>query len=154
MGTVHIARTLAIDYDTVWDSLRRDASSILTGIEFEVEVAGVHVSKPVIVNVLGFNDAGEPFSACTVPFEVHASDHEGWFPTLTATLVASRRADGTGVALEGAYHVPAGALGAMADALVLRSVAEQSVSAFFGDVLDRLTTHVSRVGEMDGVPWS
>lgn len=154
MATVHLARTLPIAYDRVWETLRKEATTILTGIEFEVELAGVNVRKPVIVNIQGFNDAGQPFSACTVPFEVQASDHEGWFPTLKATLVATRHEDGTGVTLEGVYHVPAGALGAMADALVLRSVAEQSVGAFFADVLDRLSERAHHAADMEGIPWS
>lgn len=154
MASVHLSRTLDLPYEKIWETLRRDGQKILSGVEFEVELAGVTVRKPVIVNVQGFNDAGQPFSACTIPFEVHASDHEGWFPTLRATLVATRHMDGTAVTLEGVYHAPAGALGAMADAIVLRSVAEQSVGAFFNEVIDRLAGHARRIGEMEGIPWS
>lgn len=154
MATVHLARSLAIPYERVWEALRSGAGDILTGIEFEVDLAGVTVRKPVLVDVEGFNDAGQPFSACTVPFIVHASDHEGWFPTLRATLVATRNADGTGVSLEGVYHAPVGALGAMADATVLRSVAERSVGAFFDEVIERVVAACRQVEEMEGIPWS
>ncbi len=154
MATVHLARTLPLPYDRVWATLRADSASILTGIEFEVDLAGVTVRKPVIAEVDGFNDAGQPFSACTVPFTVHASDHEGWFPTLRATLVATRHKEGTGISLEGVYHAPVGALGAMADATVLRSVAERSVGAFFDEVIDRIVQACRQVEEMEGIPWS
>ncbi len=154
MATVHLARTLTLPYERVWGALRSDAASILTGIEFEVDLAGVTVRKPVMVEVEGFNDAGQPFSACTVPFTVHASEHEGWFPTLRATLVATRHKDGTGISLEGVYHAPVGALGAMADATVLRSVAERSVGAFFDEVIERVIAACRQVEEMEGIPWS
>ncbi len=74
-----------------------------------------------------------------VPLVWQATSTPGLFPVLSADLeIASLGTDLTQLTLHGRYDPPLGAIGRRIDRLLMHRVAEASVRAFLGRLVDRL----------------
>jgi hypothetical protein len=74
-----------------------------------------------------------------VPLRWQAAEHPALFPVMDADLHVSDLDGGhIELRLAGDYHTPLGAVGAVADALAGRRVAEKSVHDFLADAAQRL----------------
>lgn len=158
MSRVRRVTTLGVSFPSAARLLRTSPREILTGsrpaeARFKVGIAGTDVSRPVRIVPGELEEVGPPLEAVVLPFQVQASEREGWFPVLSAELqLVPSGPSQTELALEGRYRVPGGALGMAADRAVLRGVAEQSIDGFFHEVAARLARHGRNGDALTGIP--
>jgi hypothetical protein len=104
--------------------------------ELRFEIGGGAITRRVDAEV-GPMETGP--ASLRVPLRWKAADHRNLFPVMDADL---RISDTTGNQIElrlvGEYRTPLGAVGAVADALAGRRVAEKSIHGFITEVARRL----------------
>ncbi len=116
--------------------------------ELRFEIGGGAITRRVDADV-GPLRSGP--ASLRVPLHWQAAEHPTLFPVMDAVLRVSDR-DGNQVAVEllGEYRSPFGAVGALADAVAGRRVAEKALHGFLADVAHRLETrlveHTRRAG--------
>jgi hypothetical protein len=116
--------------------------------ELRFEIGGGAITRRVDAEV-GRMESGR--TSLRVPLHWKATEHSKLFPVMDADLRISN-AGGGGVELRlvGAYRAPLGAVGAVADALAGRRVAEKSLHGFLTEVARRLESklvdHAGRPG--------
>jgi hypothetical protein len=116
--------------------------------ELRIEVGGGAITRRVDAQVGPLICGHETLR---VPLRWQAAEHPNLFPVMDADLHVSDL-DGGHIELRlvGEYHAPLGAVGAVADALAGRRVAEKSLHAFLTDVAQRLEAalvdHARRAG--------
>jgi hypothetical protein len=105
--------------------------------ELRFEIGGGAVTRRVDAEV-GPMETGP--ASLRVPLHWKASEHPKLFPVMDANLHISD-VDGDHIALRvhGVYDAPLGAVGAVADALAGRRVAQKSIRSFLDEVSRRLT---------------
>jgi hypothetical protein len=87
-----------------------------------------------------------------VPLRWKAAEHPNLFPVMEADLhVSDVDGDHIEVRLVGSYTAPLGVVGAVADAVAGRRVAEQSVHDYLIDVTQRLETNLVEHARRAGV---
>lgn len=144
-------------YESVRDAVRADAAGILQratmmaekrGGEIvaalEVNIAGLRVSKEVVVRVGAIREEGSVHSRVThVELEWQAREQPGLFPAMKADLrIYPLSPTETQIDLEGDYEPPLGLLGSAVDAVVGHRLAEASVHRFVRAVVERLRQDV------------
>jgi hypothetical protein len=116
--------------------------------ELRFEIGGGAITRRVAAEV-GPLISGH--GTVRVPLRWQAAEHSALFPVMDADLHVSDL-DGGHIELRlvGEYRTPLGAVGAVADAVAGRRVAEQSVHDFFAEVTRRLEAalieHAARAG--------
>src|SRR5512132_2262263 len=105
--------------------------------ELRFEIGGGAITRRVDAEV-GPMETGR--ASLRVPLRWKAADHPKLFPVMDANLHISD-VDGNHVVLRvhGVYYAPLGAVGAVADALAGRRVAQKSIRSFLDEGSRRLT---------------
>ncbi|TAM60297.1 hypothetical protein EPN52_05350 [bacterium] len=149
MPQVLLSETLLSSPDVVAVALQRVLERLAVmsrhgELSLSVPLAALHLpgvgdlSAPV---VLALGESTRSGTEGSIPIRLKGRRSERLFPAFSGVLrihaVAQRRADLT---LDGHYTPPAGQLGALADATLLRSAARMSLRTF----LDRLADEVAR----------
>jgi hypothetical protein len=116
--------------------------------EFRIEIGDGAITRRVDAKV-GPLISGH--RTLRVPLQWQAAEHPALFPVMDADLHVSDLDGGhIELRLAGDYHTPLGPVGAVADALAGRRVAEKSVHDFLADVAQRLEAalveHTRRAG--------
>jgi hypothetical protein len=104
--------------------------------ELAVDVAGIHVSRPVRV---GFGKMLDDDGVLALPIWWEAADHSGWYPTFDGGLEVRGSYAGTELRLVGSYEPPLGPLGRFADNLLGHRLVLASLEGFLTAASDRLT---------------
>jgi len=116
--------------------------------ELRIEIGGGAITRRVDAQV-GPLISGH--GTLRVPLRWQAAEHPSLFPVMDGELHVSD-ADGSQIEVRfvGSYRAPLGAVGAVADTLAGRRVAEKSLHAFLFDVAQRLEAelveHTRRAG--------
>ncbi|TAM75446.1 hypothetical protein EPN44_08285 [bacterium] len=151
MPQVILSETLLSNPDVVSVALLRVLEHLAPAsrhgdVGLTVPLAALHLpgvgdlSVPIVLTL------GEPSIRATersIPVRLKARASERFFPRFSGVLrvhpVAEHRAD---VMLDGRYTPPAGLLGALADATLLRSAARLSLRAFLGRLADEVAREI------------
>lgn len=120
--------------ESVAVGLSVDVGGMEIGTDVEVTIEGVHQEQPL----------GPSSRVTRVDLRWQAAKHTAWFPTMEASLsLYPLSTDETQVDLDGNYEPPGGLLGAGADALVGRRIAEASVHRLVREVAQRLRAELA-----------
>jgi hypothetical protein len=116
--------------------------------ELRFQMGGGAITRKVAAEV-GPMESGA--AELRVPLQWKAAEHPNLFPIMHADLrISDAGGDHIELRVVGEYCTPLGAVGAVADAVAGRRVAESSVRGFIGDVAQRLeeklVEHANRAG--------
>ena len=125
----HAAAILKVEFDQIFRSPLD---------ELRIEIGGGAITRRVDAEV---GPVINGHGTLRVPLHWQAAEHPHLFPVMDADLHVSDL-DGDHIELRfvGDYRAPLGAVGAVADRLAGRRVAEKSLHAFLFDVAQRLET--------------
>lgn len=123
----HAAAILKLDLDPI---IKASAE------ELRVEIGGGAITHRVDAEV-GPMDTGP--TSLQVPVHWRAAEHPNRFPVMDGELhISDVSGNHIGLRLVGEYCTPLGAVGAVADAVAGRRVAEKSLRGFLAEVANRL----------------
>lgn len=120
------------------DLIQVHAANRLT-VALDAHFAAFCVSCRASVEFGPYTEIDNALQVCTQQVRWQAIEHPKWFPTWKGEFEAVPRDDGrTQLGFVGAYVPPAGAIGGLADTVVLHRVAEGALRSFFQNALNQL----------------
>ncbi len=154
MSRVHFVGQAQVSYRSICDVAESVFAKLVEGgVEFDAEILGFDVARPVKLEVEPVACVERPIQAAIIPVTVCDAEHPHAFPRFEGEfeIVTLGRRE-VEIALEGAYHAPAGPAGAAVDAVALHRIADDSLRHFFDEVVGRLTKEARARDSMGGVP--
>ncbi len=154
MSRVHYVEQVPVSFSSVCKVAGPVfALMVEQGVEFDTEILGFDVARPVQLEVEPMSRVDRPIHAAVVPVTVADLEHPHAFPRFEGEFeIVSTGLHETEIALEGTYHAPAGPAGAALDAVALHRVADDSLRHFFDEVVRRLTREAKARDDLGGVP--
>ena len=117
--------------------------------ELRVQIGGGAVTRGIVADVGPMETESNHLR---VPLRWRAAEHPNLFPVMDADLrISDAAGDHIEVRVVGEYRTPLGAVGAVADVLAGRRVAESSIRRFVADVALRLEAKLEEHAERAGV---
>lgn len=158
MALVHLVTHRPVGFRDVSRVVHRlgDEAFTETGqVELRVRVAGIELVKRVAVQVGEIQETHEPLVCLVVPLRIRALEETDVFPTFEGDLeMVALSHDRVEFALEGRYQPPGSWVGGLIDAAALHALAEDSLTTFFRDLVDRLYHEARCSSETTGVPYT
>ncbi len=159
MADVHRVASIAVSFEPASRLLSVRAAEVLTGKSagqppaMTTRILGTLVSREVIVEPNSPTMVEKPVRTVTVSFSVRAKERPEWFPVFTGDLELTSTSETTvELAMEGAYIVPGGFVGKLADRGGLHRIADDSIDRFFNAIVDRIKAGSGSFGALMGVP--
>jgi hypothetical protein len=158
MALVHLVTHRPVgfrDVSRAIHSLGEEAFTGAEGSDLTVHLGGLELAKRVAVEVGEIEETAEPIICMVVPLRIRAVEDPASFPTFEGDLeVVAVSHDRVEFALEGRYLPPGAWLGGLIDAAALHRVAEDSLTTYFRDLVDRLYREARYSSETTGVPYT
>ncbi len=151
---VNVQRSLTLDstFPAVVGALSNGWEEVLAAASLGALVEGIEVAHPVRC-VIGRPRLVPDLALWTATIQIAPEGSgDGWFPRLDAVVEIRPVDAGVEVAIEGAYVLPAGPVGWMADRLLLHKVAEASIERYLEQVVRRIEDRLRKVDALTGVP--
>lgn len=155
MAKVTRERRLGVSMASCVRVLEVEAEAILGSDSptLSIELLGFELTHPVCVVPGELTVVSAPIEVAALPFHVAANPGEELFPVFEAELeVMALPKAGVSVALDGEYHPPGKAAGALADLLGLHRVADEAIDRYFAALTDRLYRRAADLDALQGVP--
>jgi len=137
--TIYLEATMRAPLDEVCDVLAKRSAHDDHPEHLQVELGSGRAVRQAVAVVSGPVEVQG--GSLAQPIHIEAADHPELFPTLDGELFAlAKRSTGeTRICLAGRYQPPLGPAGAIGHRLGGRRLAEESIRAFFGELVHGIT---------------
>lgn len=159
MGAIHLVTQRRAGFRHLSAALIRLREEAFTGPDgigqLRFHLGAIDLAKEVRIEVGDIEETLEPVVCAVVPVRLVAVDDPGSFPTFQGDFeMVAWNHERVEFALEGRYEPPGSLLGHLLDAAALHRVAEESLSTFFNEAVDRLYYEARCSSETIGVPYT